>query len=350
MSDLMRIALSGLVANQAALSTVGHNIAGAGVEGFSRQRVELGTQPPQYFPGGYVGRGVDINAITRTVDDFVTRQLRTDTWIYNSAQSFRFYADQVDSTLSDPALGLSGRIDSFFSTFQSASDDPTWIPARQVVIGEAQALAEGFNGLYDRFSQLNTSVNSQLDSLAADVDSLAKRIADLNLKIQAATGSGGGSAPNDLLDQRDQRLLDLAGIVDLTTVQDGNSINVLLGKGQALVVGGVANAVTTVAGRFDPSRRDLAITVSGQTRIVSNEATGGKVGGLLQFRERVLDQAFNQVGRVAIGIVAGVNDQNALGMDLEGDLGGLFFSETSFNQPLNDWDVSSATTLYGMFW
>lgn len=329
MSDLMRIALSGLVANQTALSTVGHNIAGAGVEGFSRQRVELGTQSPQYFPGGYVGRGVDVNAITRTVDDFVTRQLRTDTWLYNSAQSFRFYADQIDSTLSDPALGLSGRMDRFFSTFQAASEDPTWIPSRQVVIGEAQALAEGFNSLYDRFSQLNTAVNGQLDSLAADVDSLARRIADLNLKIETATGVGSGSAPNDLLDQRDQGLLELAAIIDLTTVQDGNSINVLLGKGQALVVGGVANAVATVAGRFDPSRRDLAISVGGQTRIVSDEATGGKVGGLLQFRERVLDQAFNQVGRVAIGIVAGVNDQNALGMDLEGDLGGLFFGDVN---------------------
>ena len=114
MSDLMRIALSGLVANQAAMNTTGHNIAGAGVEGFSRQRVELGAQAPQYFPGGYVGRGVDIVDIQRTVDDFITRQLRTDTWVYNSAQSFRFYSEQIDSVLSDPAVGLSGRLDTFF--------------------------------------------------------------------------------------------------------------------------------------------------------------------------------------------------------------------------------------------
>ncbi len=327
MSDLMRIALSGLVANQAAMNTTGHNIAGAGVEGFSRQRVELGAQAPQYFPGGYVGRGVDIVDIQRTVDDFITRQLRTDTWVYNSAQSFRFYSEQIDSVLSDPAVGLSGRLDTFFSAFQTASGDPTWIPSRQVVIGEAKSLSQSFNNLYDRLGQLNSAVNTQLDSLANEVDSLAKNIAGLNLKIQAAIGAGGGSSPNDFLDQRDQSLLKLSEIVDITTVNDGNSVNVLLGKGQALVVGGVANEVSTVAGKFDPSRRDLAVSVNGQARIVSGEASGGKAGGLLQFRTRVLDQAFNQIGRVAIGVSGQINDQHALGVDLDGDLGGLFFSD-----------------------
>jgi flagellar hook-associated protein 1 FlgK len=110
-------------------------------------------------------------------------------------------------------------------------------------------------------------------------------------------------------------------------VSDGASVNILLGKGQALVVGGVANRVSTVNGRFDPSRRDLAVSVNGQARIVSDEATGGKAGGLLDFRTRVLDQAFNQIGRVAIGISEQINAQHALGMDLEGELGGLFFSD-----------------------
>ena len=327
MSDLMRIALSGLVANQAAMNTTGHNIAGAGVEGFSRQRVELGTQAPQYFPGGFIGRGVDVENIQRTVDDFVTRQLRTDTWVYNAADSFNFYSEQIDSVLSDPSIGLTGRIDRFFSAFQTAAGDPTWIPSRQVLIGEAKSLSEGFNNLYDRLGQLNSAVNIQLDSLATDIDSLAKNIADLNLKIQAVSGAGGGRSPNDLLDQRDQRLLELAAIVDISTVNDGASVNVLLGKGQALVVGGVANQVSTVNGRFDPSRRDLAVSVNGQARIVSDEAAGGKAGGLLDFRTRVLDQAFNQIGRVAIGISEQINSQHALGMDLEGELGGLFFTD-----------------------
>jgi flagellar hook-associated protein 1 FlgK len=71
------------------------------------------------------------------------------------------------------------------------------------------------------------------------------------------------------------------------------------------------------------------VVVNGQARVVSDETTGGKIGGILDFRDRVLDQAFNQIGRVAIGIAADVNAQNALGMDLDGDLGGLVFTDVN---------------------
>ena len=53
----------------------------------------------------------------------------------------------------------------------------------------------------------------------------------LSWRLEASSGSGGGSAPNDLLDQRDQRLLDLAGIVDLT--QDFNNT----AKGLTIAIG-----------------------------------------------------------------------------------------------------------------
>ena len=330
MSDLLRIAVSGLVANQAALNTTGHNISNAGVEGYSRQRVDLVTRTPQFLQGGYFGRGVEVQTVERLVNEFVIRQLRTDTWVFNAADSFRYYAEQVDGILTDPAVGISTRIDSFFATFQAASDDPIWIPTRQVALDETRSLSERFNNLYKRLADTNTAINQQLGAMASDVDALAESIADLNLKIANAVGVGGGSdMPNDLLDQRDQRLVELAELVDITTVNDGHSINVLLGKGQALVVGAIANDVVTVAGRFDPSRTDLAVVVNGQPRIVSDEATGGKIGGILDFRNRVLDQSFNQIGRVAIGMSMEVNAQHQLGMDLDGDLGGLVFKDVN---------------------
>jgi flagellar hook-associated protein 1 FlgK len=329
-SDLLRIAVSGLVANQAALNTTGHNISNAGVEGYSRQRVDLVTRPPQFERSGYFGRGVDVQTVERLVDDFVTRQLRTDTWVFNSADTFRFYAEQIDKILTDPSVGLSGRIDGFFAAFHSGADDPVWIPTRQVVLEETRTLAERFNNMYARLAETNAAMNQQLDALAGDADALALGIADLNLKIAIAVGVGGGSdQPNDLLDQRDRKLAELAELVDITTVRDGEAINVFLGRGQALVVGSIASRVTTVQGVFDPERKDLAVVVNGQASVVSDETTGGKIGGILGFRDRVLDQAFNQIGRVAIGIVADVNAQHALGMDLDGDLGGLVFGDVN---------------------
>jgi flagellar hook-associated protein 1 len=327
-SDLLRIAVSGLVANQGSLNTTGHNIANVGVEGYSRQRVELDTRVPQLRGGAYFGSGVNIETVGRFVNEFVTSQLRSDSSSYNAADTLRFYTEQLDNLFGSASSGLSGGLNDLFGALQTAADDPISIASRQVVIGEASDLTRQFNTVYQRLDDINASLNTQLSSLAKDMSALAANIASLNTRIETAIGaSGAADQPNDLLDQRDQALLQLAAIADISTIREGNSINVFLGKGQALVVGPIVNPVIAVPGRFDPARSELAIVVSGETRPFVGDITGGKVGGLLDFRARVLDQAYNQMGRVAIGLAADMNAQHQLGMDLEGDLGGLLFND-----------------------
>ena len=54
--------------------------------------------------------------------------------------------------------------------------------------------------------------------------------------------------------------------------------------------------------------------------------TGGSLGGLLRFRDEVLDESQNALGRVAMGVASFFNAEHRTGMDLDGDLGGDFFS------------------------
>jgi flagellar hook-associated protein 1 FlgK len=89
------------------------------------------------------------------------------------------------------------------------------------------------------------------------------------------------------------------------------------------------NAAVTVPDRFDPGRLQLALELNGATSVVSYAATGGQVGGLLAFREELLYPAFNALGRVALALTDDINAQNRLGVDLEGDLGGLVFSDVN---------------------
>ena len=76
--DLLGISVTGLRASQSALSTTGHNISNANVDGYSRQRVITETNPATRADGGYVGNGVNVASIERIVNSFVTTQLRTD--------------------------------------------------------------------------------------------------------------------------------------------------------------------------------------------------------------------------------------------------------------------------------
>jgi flagellar hook-associated protein 1 FlgK len=328
-SELLRIATSGLIAQQAALDVTGHNISNTNVEGYSRQRVELVTPQPQLRVGAYFGRGVDLETVSRVVDQFLIAQLRADGSAFHQADTLRFFSEQIDAIVGDPNVGMSGRIEDFFDTLQTAADDPLYVPNRQVVLGSARTLASQFNELDQRLDALNDALNTQLAALTRELDALATEVAELNRKIVNNTSVSLNDRPNDLLDQRDRLIQQIATIVDLQVVPQGEELNLFLGKGQALVVGGTVFHAVTVPDRFDPAKLQLAVVLPDGPRIVSDEARGGKIGGLLAFRDQVLDPAYNALGRVALGIAADVNEQHRLGMDLEGELGGLVFTDVN---------------------
>jgi flagellar hook-associated protein 1 len=331
MADLLRIATTGLLAYQGSLNTTGHNIANASVEGYNRQRAELVSLPGQNLSGTVFGNGVDIATVSRIVDQFVTSQLRTDTSLHSRAEALNGWNEQIDALFADSSIGISDRIDELFGALQDAASDPQSIATRTVVLDTATTLTQRFQSLYARLTDMNEAVNTQLTSLAKEITSLANGVAELNRQIAMRIGSTGAGEqqPNDLLDQRDQLIERLAGLVDVQAVTDGSSINLYLGKGQALVTGTQANAAVAVADRFDPGRLQLALELNGATSVVSDAATGGKVGGLLAFRDELLDPALNALGRVALALTDDINSQNQLGVDLEGDLGGLVFSDVN---------------------
>jgi flagellar hook-associated protein 1 FlgK len=149
-SDLLGISISGLRYSQTALSTTGHNIANAGTAGYSRQTVNGVANPATYHGVGYIGNGVSVDSINRQVDDFVTQQLRTDTSLYQGLDAYDNHMNQLNELLSDSSSGLSNALGSFFSAVQGGANDPTSMPARQLVLSEAESLADRFNTLHSR--------------------------------------------------------------------------------------------------------------------------------------------------------------------------------------------------------
>src|SRR5690606_3760932 len=117
-------------------------------------------------------------------------------------------------------------------------------------------------------------------------------IASLN---QAISNLGPDANPNDLLDQRDEALRQLSELGSIQVVkQDGNNINVFIGNGQPLVVGSTAS-------KFSIQNGDqLYLSNGNQSHRVTGQISGGKMGGLLQFREEVLHPSMNELGRIAI--------------------------------------------------
>ena len=328
MAGILSTTISGLLAYQRGLATASHNVANAETPGYSRQRVELATRPPQRYGSGFIGSGVQVTTVRRQYDEFLDASLRESISGERRLAAFVELASQVDDLLADPEAGVSPALARFFGAVEDLAGDPSSMAARRVVLGEARTLAARVRDLDARLAELESQVNRRLETTVAEINTIAQSIARLNTEIIAQRGAAGGQPPNDLLDRRDELVRQLAERVAVTVAkQDDGAYNVFIGKGQALVVGGQSATLSTTPNGYDAGRLEISFQAGASTVEVSSLLSGGELGGLLDVRAQLLDPARAALGRVAVALAERFNAQHREGMDLNGALGGDFFQD-----------------------
>ena len=325
MPDLLRTSLSGLLAFQRAMELTGHNIANANTPGYSRQVANFTAREGTNVSTGFIGRGTQFSSVTRVYDNMLGSQLRTATTGHARFDMLTMLASRLDLLLADPNTGLNNGLQSFFGSVQDVANDPSSIPARQALLGEAAGVVERFRGLDQRLAETEVEVNQRIKQSINDINYLASAIADVNDKIALSSVSV-SAAPNDLLDRREQLLRDLSEQVSVTsTLQDDGTLSVFIGSGQTLVIGTTARELAAGPGKFDPTRLEVAYQGAAGTTPLDIGLTGGTLGGLLEFRSEMLDPARESLGQTAVAFALSFNAQHAEGMDLRGTLGANFF-------------------------
>ncbi|MDX1757311.1 MAG: flagellar hook-associated protein FlgK [Marinobacter sp.] len=328
MAGLINIGLTGVLGHQAALNTTGNNITNANTAGYSRQEVLFETQPGQRTGAGTIGTGVNISDVRRVANEFLVEQVRSDTSLFSEQEALNSELSRLDNLLGGESTGLNQVLNNLFASLQSASEDPASLPQRQLVLSEAQAVVDRFQALQEEFIQQRESVKTQMEQGVKDANTLINSIAELNLAISESPGLAQGHMPNELLDKRDEKLRELSELLSIRVVpSEGSQVNVLLPDGQALVLGGEASKLGTRDSSEDPTSLEFTLTTAGRTLVIDDQVTGGKLGGLRRFEREALHRAFDELGRVAVALADNLNHQHEIGMDLEGDLGGLFFSD-----------------------
>ena len=327
-SNILSIGQSALAAAQVGLSTTGHNIANAATPGYNRQVVVQGAALPQNFGFGFMGQGTEISTVKRIYNEYLGNQVQTAQASKSGLDSYYAQIKQIDNLLGDATTGLSPVMQDFFSSIQDVTSNPSGIPARQGVLSTAEALASRFQSLAGRLEEIEQGVNSQILSSVDSINTYAQQIASLNDAIGRAQRATGQPA-NDLLDQRDQLILELNKEIKTTVVKQGDgNYNVFIGNGQPLVVGTTTYQLANVVSPTNPERIEVAFRASSGDLVIVGDAgvVGGKLGGLIEFRSQTLEPAQNALGRVAIGLADTFNTQHQLGFDLNGVAGGAFFN------------------------
>ncbi len=322
--SLQSIGISGLIANRIALDTTGHNISNVNTEGYSRQRVDFVTRDPFYTPVGYIGTGVESSSVKRSYNDFVAGQMRASSSVASELEAYFQGASQLDELVANADSGLQPTIQSFFSALQGLADDPTAVAARQLVMTEAESMVDRFHYFNTQFEDMRQQLNNNINFQINEINRLAQGIAEINADIQLSYGS----TPNDLLDQRDQLVNQLAERVEIQVVeQNDGAFNVFIGKGQPLVIATSAATLDTQPSTLDPSHLEITFDYTFGTQIITDQISGGEIGGMLRFRSEILDPAQDRVGLVALGISEEINTQHQLGLDLQGLVGTAMFSQ-----------------------
>jgi flagellar hook-associated protein 1 FlgK len=329
MASIINTGISALNAFKRQMETTGHNIANVNTEGYSRQRVELGARTPEARPQGYIGSGVEIDAVRRSYDNYLAGRVRSYSSAHMESLVYEQRAGQIDNVIADASAGLDGMMQQFFASVNDVADDPSSVPARSVMINRSEQLVDRFNALDNWFNDIRRQTNRDLEAEVDEINALASSLAQVNARIASLNGISNG-IPNDILDERDKLIDDLSKYSNVSTVEQADgAMNVFIGTGQALVVSNTHNTLAVVNNAEAADHKELVIRQPGAPEVnVTAQMSGGSLGGLLRFRDEVLDEAQNALGRVAIGVASFFNAEHNTGMDLDGDLGGDYFSGT----------------------
>ncbi len=321
--DSMKIAMSGLNAFRTAMGTASHNIANSQTDGYSRQRVEIQANVPQGNNGIFTGNGAHVNSIRRITDDFANAQIRTLSSEQQRLDAFHKMASRIDTMLAEDSTSITPAMQSFFNAIEELNTDPASPTTRQLVMTQGQNLVSRFHTQYKQVAALYDEVNGKIGQEVDEINALSENLAKLNVAILNSGAQGSMETPNDLLDQQDRLLEQLSGHIGIDIYKEANGmVSVFAGNGIALVNADRPNLLEVGKDESDPSKH--VVTQNGID--ISDNLSGGTLGGVLDFRREMLDQTMNQLGRQATVLATTFNEQHRKGIDLHDNWGGDFFS------------------------
>jgi flagellar hook-associated protein 1 FlgK len=324
MSSALNIGARALTTNLTALQVIGHNIANANTDGYSRQSVQTQSAGYQKLGGQYFGKGVELAAVTRTHSEYLTKEARLAGSAAAADNERYARLRSLEAAFPTGEGGLGAAVNSMLNVWNDVASSPTDLSARMVALARADDLSARMRQTVGQLDTLALSGRQQVEGTIKNINRLAVNVAQVNQKIIESQGESG--APNDLLDQRDQLLAELGQYVSVTTVgADDGSVSVFVAGSQPLVLGSSANSLTQASNPDNPAQMQINFVQGGVSRAVPDGSVGGSLGGVLAFVNQDVPTMQNMVGRMALALETEMNTQHRLGMDLQGNAGGDFF-------------------------
>ena len=343
-NSLFDIAKSALSTTQLALTVTGHNVANVNTPGYSRQETVISERPPANGQPGMLGTGVQAVSIRRYADQFVNRQLtisRQNLGRLSVAKDELFRLQNVFGDSNNQ--GIAARLNEFFQALQDVSTSPGELAARSVLLANASQLASSLNQVSSDLVTARESLNFQVRQTVNEINSLSRQIAELNGKIVTAEISGQNA--NDLRDQRELAINDLAERIDLTAIEASTgAVSIFAARGQVLVEGNTVRDLMAVEDSENEGLLAVGYSTGGtRTLSINSLISNGRLRSLLDLRDTTVGELQRSFDQMAATLTNAVNQIHRQGYGLDGSTGQDFFRPLTVSTRANTVNQGTGT-------
>jgi len=341
-SDLLNVGATGLMAHKTRMAVAAHNVSNVSTPGYHRQRVLLQTQP-SLDPEGSTqkfseGCGVKIADIIRDYNIMMENTLRDQTSSSSGHATLAIALQDAQVLFAgDQDSNLGTRFSDFWNAWQDVANNSDSLAYRNILLQKTSAITEEFNNLSERLidyrkdmliTAAETGGTGNVARDVEDVNSLAAKIAELNNKI--STLSSRGNDVLDLMDERDNVVLELAGKVNFFMDREDNNTYTIYINGptpdeasqQVLVQGNIANTIIiTTHNPAKPFTLELTTSDGNSIEVVPVSGALGAWGKAAT----LYDQLTANLNKLAETFVLKVNELHRVGFDLNGEQNWNYF-------------------------
>lgn len=324
-------ALSGLLSHRRALDVIGHNIANAATDGFSRRRVDLSpagnwAMPSMFSTPPANGTGVKVDGITRIRDEFLEARALREHGTLGRLGAEASVLGRLELSVPEPSdVGFAAQLGDFYAAWDDVANNPGDSAGRIAVLQQASTIASSLHRISAEMRGMRTSALSESVTMVAEINATAARIAELNGAVSRAVAAGLDA--HDLADQRDRLVVSLATLAGVEVrAGEFGSVDVTLG-GTSLVRGAKAEQLKVA----EPEPLGGAYAGTGLDRVQIQWATDGypanvtdgHLGGLLRNLDEHIPRAISELDAVAGALVGSVNALHlgGQGLDAVNDVG-----------------------------
>ena len=301
-------ALSGLQVNQTALQVTSGNVANVNTPDYARK---IHDQQNRVLGG--VGAGVETAQIVRRIDQFLRRDLMQETTVLGNAQVRSDYLNRMQAMFgslgNNNALGNS--ITDLGTAIENVANSPEVAAHRFDAANEAVQMAQYFNDMGTQIQSLRTQADAEISAAVDTINRELEVISELNAQI--ANNLVKGLPVGDLQDRRDVAVKTISEYMALQEFTDATGqIRLFTQSGRSLVSGVSFSTLSYTTTPYMTANESYpgaisGITINGTTADITGDITSGKLGALIEMRDRQLPAMTNQLDLLAAQLRDQVN-------------------------------------------